>query len=120
MENGITCQVGPGITASCGCAAYAGIPLTHRDHAQSCVFVTGHARKDGELELHWDQLARRGQTVVFYMGLQTLSQICTALHEHGLPTDWPAAVIESGTSPRSEERRVGKECVSTCRSRLSQ
>src|SRR3546814_13058219 len=88
MENGIAFQVVPGITAASGCAAYAGIPLTHRDHAQSCVFVTGHARKDGELELHWDQLARRGQTVVFYMGLQTLSKLCTALHEHGMPTDW--------------------------------
>lgn len=100
MENGIAFQVVPGITAASGCAAYAGIPLTHRDYAQSCVFVTGHARKDGELELHWDQLARRGQTVVFYMGLQALAQICTALHEHGLPSDWPAAIIESGTSPQ--------------------
>lgn len=100
MENGIAFQVVPGITAASGCAAYAGIPLTHRDYAQSCVFVTGHARKDGELELHWDQLARRGQTVVFYMGLQTLAQICAALREHGLPADWPAAVIESGTSPQ--------------------
>lgn len=100
MENDIAFQVVPGITAASGCAAYAGIPLTHRDYAQSCVFVTGHARKDGELELHWDQLARRGQTVVFYMGLQTLTQICTALCEHGLPADWPAALIESGTSPQ--------------------
>ncbi|NGY03598.1 siroheme synthase CysG [Solimonas terrae] len=100
MAHGVRFQVVPGVTAASGCAAYAGIPLTHRDYAQACVFVTGHARKDGQLELHWDQLARRGQTVVFYMGLQTLPQICTALIEHGLPRDWPAAVIEDGTSVR--------------------
>ncbi|HVT35639.1 MAG TPA: siroheme synthase CysG, partial [Nevskiaceae bacterium] len=97
---GIPFEVVPGITAASGCSAYAGIPLTHRDYAQSCVFVTGHARAGGELDLHWDQLARRGQTVVIYMGLQTLPALCAKLIEHGLPRDWPAAVIEEGTSPR--------------------
>jgi siroheme synthase len=94
---GVAIEVVPGITAACGVSAYAGIPLTHRDHAQSCTFVTGHL-KDGAAELDWAGLARPRQTVVIYMGLSALAQICTKLVEHGLPADMPAAVVQQGTT----------------------
>lgn len=97
MQQGISFQVVPGITAATGCASYAGIPLTHRDHAQSCVFVTGHL-KDGTVNLDWSQLARPNQTVVIYMGLVGLKNICQSLIEYGSPVDLPIAIIQQGTT----------------------
>lgn len=96
-EQGIPFQVVPGITAASGCAAYAGIPLTHRDHAHACVFVTGNLR-DGEVNLDWASLARPLQTIVVYMGLVGLDQICAELVAHGMDPTTPAAIIEQGTT----------------------
>ncbi|HZW25494.1 MAG TPA: siroheme synthase CysG [Gallionella sp.] len=95
---GIAFQVVPGITAASGVASYAGIPLTHRDYAQSCMFVTGHL-KDGTMNLDWDALARPKQTVVVYMGLHGLDTLCTELIKHGLPDTTPIAIVQHGTQP---------------------
>jgi len=96
---GIPFQVVPGITAAAGCASYAGIPLTHRDFAQSVVFVTGHVQ-DGSMELNWRALAQPRQTIVFYMGLLGVGILCGQLIAHGLPATTPAALIQQGTLPQ--------------------
>jgi uroporphyrin-III C-methyltransferase/precorrin-2 dehydrogenase/sirohydrochlorin ferrochelatase len=96
-EHGIPFQVIPGITAASGCACYAGIPLTHRDHAQSVRFVTGQLNNE-LVDLPWQELASPNQTVVFYMGLQGLSSICRELQAHGRQGGTPIALIEQGTT----------------------
>jgi uroporphyrin-III C-methyltransferase/precorrin-2 dehydrogenase/sirohydrochlorin ferrochelatase len=95
-RHGIPFQVVPGITAAAGCAAYAGIPLTHRDHAQTCIFVTGHG-KDGEIDLNWEALIQPNQTVAIYMGLGMIDALASAFIAHGMTPDMPAAVIDNGT-----------------------
>ncbi len=97
MEQSVNFQVVPGITAASGCANYAGIPLTHRDYAQSCVFVTGHL-KNNEVNLNWTQLTLPNQTVVIYMGSSGLTQICESLIKHGSTPDLPIALIQQGTT----------------------
>jgi uroporphyrin-III C-methyltransferase/precorrin-2 dehydrogenase/sirohydrochlorin ferrochelatase len=105
----INFSVVPGVTAAAGCAAYAGIPLTHRDYAHSVTFVTGHADKDGK-EPDWRALAQPGMTAVFYMGLARIDHIVAKLIEHGAPADLPAGLIAQGTLP---EQRVVTATLAT-------
>jgi uroporphyrin-III C-methyltransferase/precorrin-2 dehydrogenase/sirohydrochlorin ferrochelatase len=97
IENGIGFQVVPGITAASGAASYAGIPLTHRDHAKSVVFATGHLR-DNSINLNWAALAQEDQTIVFYMGLTGLPIICKKLVEHGMASTTQIAMVQSATT----------------------
>ncbi len=98
LDENIRFQVIPGITAASGSSSYCGIPLTHRDHAQSVTFVTGHL-KDGELNLKWDSLAQSHQTVVFYMGLTALPTIAEQLQTHGMSRETPVALVHRATTP---------------------
>lgn len=97
MEEGIPFQVVPGITAATATSAYAGIPLTHRDYAQSCIFITAHL-KDHSVNLNWEVLAQPNQTVVVYMGLRALPTLAQELIKHGMPADKPAALVQKATT----------------------
>ncbi len=100
-EHDIDFEVVPGITAAAGATAYAGIPLTHRDHAQSVQFITGHIQKDGR-EIEWHSLAQSNNTLVFYMGLKQSGYIAQQLMSNGIDQQMPCAIIENGT--RREQR----------------
>jgi uroporphyrin-III C-methyltransferase/precorrin-2 dehydrogenase/sirohydrochlorin ferrochelatase len=115
-QHGVPFQVVPGITAASGAASYAGIPLTHRDHAQSVRFVTGHT-KDGKLEHDWTQFQSPNETLVFYMGLVGLPIICEQLQVYGRSPDTPVALIERASTP---EQRVHTGTLSTMTSIVEQ
>ncbi len=97
-EHGVPFQVCPGVTAAIGASAYAGIPLTHRDHAQACVFVTGHG-KDGRIDLDWPALLQPRQTVAIYMGLRNLEALTSEFIARGASPDLPAAIVDNATRP---------------------
>ena len=97
IRHNVEFQVIPGITSASGCGSYAGIPLTHRDYAQSCILVTGHS-KEGALNLNWSSLIQPHQTLVFYMGLSNIDILCEKLVTHGMAADMPAAVVQKGTT----------------------
>ncbi|MBJ7551294.1 uroporphyrinogen-III C-methyltransferase [Marinomonas ostreistagni] len=102
VSEGVPFEVVPGVTAAAGCAAYAGIPLTHRDYAQSVRFLTGHL-KDGTTELPWNELVHPAQTLVIYMGLTGLESISQSLIRFGMRPSMPVAIVEKGTS---QDQRV--------------
>lgn len=105
MQEGVNFQIVPGITAAAGAASYAGIPLTHRNYAQSVTFVTGHL-KDGSMNLNWEALAHENQTLVVYMGLLGVKTLCSKLIEHGLSEKMPIALVQKATT-RQQKVLIG-------------
>ncbi len=105
LEHGVSCHICPGITAASGCTTYAGIPLTHRGIAQGCTFITGHVQNNGQLNLPWQSLCSQTQTIVFYMGINTLPIIAQKLIEYGRDINTPAALIRKGTQPEQKTYR---------------
>jgi uroporphyrin-III C-methyltransferase/precorrin-2 dehydrogenase/sirohydrochlorin ferrochelatase/uroporphyrin-III C-methyltransferase len=116
-QNGIAFEIVPGISAAAGCAAYAGIPLTHRGMATGVHFVTGHTRGSAQDDLDWDRLADPETTLVIYMGLTKIERICARLIDAGLPAHTPAAAIENGTLPT---QRVIVSTVAELPARIAQ
>jgi uroporphyrin-III C-methyltransferase len=102
QQSQVPCHIVPGLTAASACTSYAGIPLTHRELAQSCTFITGHTQQDGALELPWHILNEPKQTVVFYMGVKSLPIIVKQLQQAGRPANTPAALIRKGTQPEQQ------------------
>lgn len=105
LSQGVSCHICPGVTAASGCTTYAGIPLTHRGVAQGCTFITGHMQNNGMLNLPWQSLTCPTQTVVFYMGINTLPKITEQLVKHGRDSNTPAALIRKGTQPEQQTYR---------------
>ena len=99
LANQVACHIVPGMTAASACSSYVGIPLTHRKVARSCTFITGHVQENGELDLPWQTLNDKQQTVVFYMGVKSLPIIIEQLHKAGRDLSTPAALIRKGTQP---------------------
>lgn len=108
LANSIACHIVPGMTAASACTSYVGIPLTHRQVAQSCTFITGHVKGCGELDLPWQALKDDKQTIVFYMGVKSLPVITKQLNKAGRSSNTPAALIHKGTTP---EQKVYRGCL---------
>ena len=102
LANQVACHIVPGMTAASACTSYVGIPLTHRQVAQSCTFITGHVKDSGELDLPWQTLCNSKQTIVFYMGVKSLPIITEQLINAGRSAQTPAALIHKGTTPEQQ------------------
>jgi len=117
LANNIACHIVPGMTAASACSSYVGIPLTHRQVAQSCTFITGHVKDCGELDLPWQTLNNDKQTVVFYMGVKSLPLITKQLINAGRDANTPAALIHKGTTP---EQKIYRGCLSSLQAIVEQ